>query len=952
MNNKALRIFSCPNIPGALALIISLLVCVSCTPKAVISDLGAQSDSIVKSANDKRQYQRIRLPNNLDVLLISDPETDKAAAALDLYVGSYQNPQKRQGLAHFLEHMLFLGTKQFPKADAYQTFISEHGGRHNASTGLEHTNYFFDINAEYLADALDRFAPFFTDPLFDANYVERERNAVESEYQLKYKNDGRRQWDVLREIANPNHPLSKFNVGSLETLGDNERSNVRAELIDFYNKYYSANLMTLAVLGKESLDQLEKIVRQRFSSIKDKKVSIQPYEASYVDLSALPMQVNIQPLKDTRELGLLFEIPKLNNYWQSKPAQYLASMIGYEGQGSLLQALKAKGWADSLSAGTVLEDRGAGLFSVDIGLTPEGYESRDQILVELFAWIALIKHKGIESWRQKEYAKMSEIAFRYTEKQDPATYATGIARKMHHHKDGDILRASYVTSQFDREIIEAIASRLTPSNMLMFITSSKARVENNSQYYQTPYLSKTLDSEYIDRIKTGISEFKLSLSPSNPFIPEDLVLINTKSYPQPVLYEKKPGLQVWHLQHTDFQTPKAQIIVLLNSKQSQSLNDLSAAKLYAAYISNQLNEELYPALMAGLDYNISASEQGLSIAISGYSDKQEILLHKLIHAVAKPQWDQDRFELIKQQLIRQKNNAKRDYPFRQVLSFFYTVLEGRWSPTDQAQAMENIDMEQLKMFSKDFVSVFNARVLVAGNHDQNSLVSIIKQLEVLNFADTAISTKVAKLGSYDVSREIKVDHNDAVLVEYIQGDNDSIRERATVGLLSQIISAPFYNEMRTQKQLGYVVSAFAMPINRVPGICLIAQSPVASEQVLKNEFSDFNQNFSQQVAAIDAEALDRHKNALLVNIEKTPDNLYELNARHLQSLELGYENFDFRKKLAEAIRAISVSEIKAAYQRLIIDKPRRLWVQTKNRDSLNSVTNNNVPIDQHYVFPY
>jgi secreted Zn-dependent insulinase-like peptidase len=86
-------------------------------------------------------------------------------------------------------------------------------------------------------------------------------------------------------------------------------------------------------------------------------------------------------------------------------------MIGYEGQGSLLQALKAKGWADSLSAGTVLEDRGAGLFSVDIGLTPEGYESRDQILVELFAWIALIKNKGIESWRQKEYAKMSEIAF-------------------------------------------------------------------------------------------------------------------------------------------------------------------------------------------------------------------------------------------------------------------------------------------------------------------------------------------------------------------------------------------------------------------------------------------------------------------------------------------------------------------------------------------------------------
>ena len=71
MNNKALRIFSCPNIPSALALIISLLVCVSCTPEAVISHLGAQSDSIVKSANDKRQYQRIKLPNNLVIFKLT-----------------------------------------------------------------------------------------------------------------------------------------------------------------------------------------------------------------------------------------------------------------------------------------------------------------------------------------------------------------------------------------------------------------------------------------------------------------------------------------------------------------------------------------------------------------------------------------------------------------------------------------------------------------------------------------------------------------------------------------------------------------------------------------------------------------------------------------------------------------------------------------------------------------
>ena len=213
----------------------------------------------------------------------------------------------------------------------------------------------FEINADHFSDALDRFAPFFTDPLFDANYVDRERNAVESEYQLKYKKDSRRQWDVLREIANPDHPLSKFTVGNHDTLADNQFSDVRLELIDFYNKYYSANLMKLVLLGKESLDELDALARDKFSSIDNKEKQIEDYQAPYINSSVLPMRVNVTPLKDTRELGLLFEIPKLSPYWAYKPAQYLASMIGYEGEGSLLQSLKARGWANSLSAGLMLE---------------------------------------------------------------------------------------------------------------------------------------------------------------------------------------------------------------------------------------------------------------------------------------------------------------------------------------------------------------------------------------------------------------------------------------------------------------------------------------------------------------------------------------------------------------------------------------------------------------------
>ena len=934
------------------ALLCCLSIMASCSSGIFNSFSSLQSESVVKSANDQRQYRRVILPNNLDVLLISDPTTDKAAAALDLYVGSYQNPIQRQGLAHFLEHMLFLGTKQYPQPGAYQTFISEHGGSHNASTGLEHTNYFFDVNADHLSDALDRFAPFFTDPLFDPSYVDRERNAVESEYQLKYKNDSRRQWDVLREIANPKHPLSKFNVGNLDTLADNQFSDVRTELIDFYHKYYSANLMTLVVLGKESLDELQSIAYDKFSSIQDKQLEIESYSAHYINPSELPLQVNISPLKDSRELGLLFEMPKLSSYWSSKPAQYLASMIGYEGEGSLLQSLKAKGWANSLSAGLAMEDRSAALFSIDIGLTPEGDKVRDQVLIELFAWINLIKEQGIEKWRQQELAAMGDIAFRFAEKQQPMSYVTSIARSMHQYHGDELLRAPYVAHEFDAIVVKKLADILSPSNMLVFVVSPDATVKNTSMFYHTPYQSQALDDDYIKAIENGVSVFDLSLSAVNPFIPSGLDLIDSPSYANPVIYLDKLGFKVWHFPNTEFGTPKAQLTISLASKRVANLQDFSSAKLYVAYVLDQLNDALYPALMAGLYYTITADNQGLNINIGGYSDKQEILLQKILFGLTNPQWNQQRFEFVKQQQIRNKNNTKRDYPFRQIINYFYSVVEGRWMPIDQAKAIADVDMTDLQQFSSELLGELEVEMLASGNLHREALDRLIKQLQVVKYKALTNHHKIAKLEQYDVSRAMSIDHKDTVLIQYIQADTDTLAERAVSGLLAQMISAPFYNELRTQQQLGYVVSAFSLPINKVPGICMIAQSPVASEHELKKEFIDFNKRFKQQIDNLSLAELQRHKRALLVDIEKAPDNLSEYSTRHLKSLSLGFYGFDFHSQLASAINAISIADIQLAYQRLVLDKPRRLWVQTQNNPASDTDQANQTVIDKHYMYPH
>ena len=89
----------------------------------------------------------------------------------------------RPGLAHFLEHMLFLGTGKYPDAGEHDRFLAEHGGSGNAATSFAHTNFFFDVNAAHLEGALDRcLAQFFISPRFDCEYVERERQVVHSEF--------------------------------------------------------------------------------------------------------------------------------------------------------------------------------------------------------------------------------------------------------------------------------------------------------------------------------------------------------------------------------------------------------------------------------------------------------------------------------------------------------------------------------------------------------------------------------------------------------------------------------------------------------------------------------------------------------------------------------------------------------------------------------------------------
>eukprot|EP00971_Amphidinium_carterae_P302074 6001155-Amphidinium_carterae.2 len=171
---------------------------------------------------DHRKYKYGKLEENgLKVLAVEDKDAPKAGIAVAVEAGSYYDPESLPGLAHFCEHLLFLGTRKYPDEASFDTFLAKHDGTTNAFTEQERTVYFNEARSSTtfvshagFPEAMDRFAQFFISPLFKREMVGRELNAVDSEHKKNIPDQGRRMWELLRSTASNKSVVHRFYTGT------------------------------------------------------------------------------------------------------------------------------------------------------------------------------------------------------------------------------------------------------------------------------------------------------------------------------------------------------------------------------------------------------------------------------------------------------------------------------------------------------------------------------------------------------------------------------------------------------------------------------------------------------------------------------------------------------------------------------------------------------------------
>ncbi len=913
-----------------------LLVALFTLACAQQSRLATDTQAPVQSPADDKAYRYIQLDNGLRALLISDPDTEKAAAALDVYVGSASNPADRGGLAHFLEHMLFLGTEKYPDSGEYARFVSEHGGSRNAYTAFEHTNYFFDIDKAQLKEALDRFAQFFISPRFDAEYVQREVNAVDAEYHMGLTSDGRRNLDVMREIINPQHPYSILSVGTRDTLADRPGAPVRDDLLAFYDRYYSANLMALVVLGREDLDALEAMVKSMFSPVPNHAVAIADIDVPLYTEGSLPMEVYIRPQASQRQLELSFPMPDYSDRYRSKPLSYIGNLVGHEGEGSLLSLLKAEGWAEGLGAGTGIAYRGGSAFSITISLTQTGMAQRDQVVARVFDYLRMLELDGPQRNLYDEQGQLSALSFRFRENVPPMRYVTALANDMQLLPAEDVLRGNYLMDDYDPVLISDILDQyMTPDNVVVRVVGQQMPVDRESEYYFTPYSTHPLagDEGGWRGLANGDIDKRLYLPAANEFIADNVELVaQEEGNPAvPALVKEAGRLRIWFRQDDEYEVPRGAMYASFRSSQvSDTAADAAAAQLYVSLLQDSVNEYTYPALLAGLNFSIYTHSRGISLRINGYNDKQLILLERIVGSITGAQLDNQRFDNIRADLVRGLENVKTSRAFRQVVADARRLMmSGQWSEEQLIPELKAMTPADVQRFADKFWSGAEVDLLLNGNYQRGEVARLQQVLSPLLRHDRAASPpeiRIVKIaGGEDYLYTAPIDHEDSVLFWYLQAPDDGLESRALSALTGQIVSADFFEELRTEQQLGYVVSAFGWPLLDVPGVAFMVQSPTASAPAIKQATDTFLRKVAVEGTLTEAQFL-RHRYALLQEITQPHKNLREESEYFWREIARQALDFESRELLAAAVSSIGFEQWLTWYKRVMVEERASLTV--------------------------
>ncbi|WP_264342608.1 insulinase family protein [Rheinheimera sp. MM224] len=902
----------------------------------------------MQSPNDKRQYLALTLLNDLPVLLVHQQDAEKSAAALTVNVGHFDDPAERQGLAHFLEHMLFLGTEKYPDAGEYQHFINHHGGSHNAWTGTEHSSFFFDIDTDYFEQALDRFADMFRAPLFHADYIEKERQAIEAEFSLKLKDDSRRIYQVHKETVNPAHPFAKFSVGNLLTLCDTPEQSLQQAVQQFFDSHYGARRMTLCLVSPLPLQQMEQLVHQYFAALPNHVCAKAPLSEPLYLAEHQALQLDIAPHKFSQRLVASFALPDIQPWYKYKLISFLAHLLGDEGFGSLLAYLKDQGWVNQLSAGGGIDGSNYKDFTLSFELTEQGVFAKDQILEAMFGQLQLLRQSPFPEHLFLERQRLVQWSYLYQEPSTALQGACDLSVNMQHYPVDDYVYGDYRMDLPPEALYRELLERFRPDNMRVMFIAPDIQANREARWYQTPYSVQPLEQSQIEHYLHAKVPPGNHLPQSNPYLVTELKLLSDADHmAKPQLLVQESGFKLWFKADTDFKTPKGHIFVQLNLPNCiGSVSQMACSRLWLELFQDQINESFYAATTAGLTYNLHVQHSGISLHSSGLAGNQIKLVADLLAQMAFCQFDEQRFDEIKRQLIRHWQNHSKNKPVSKLFSQLSSLLQPLNPDIDQlAAALQQQSYSDFIQFHHQLLQQVHLDAFMVGNwhaSDATQLSQALKGwLSEQNQGEALPRQRYNTQGIGPVWVKVPVEHSDQALVIYLPSRQKQPVDMALFMLANHLLSPEYFHVLRTEQQLGYLVGTGYVPMNLLPGIAFYIQSPAASCADLYKATLAFYKNFLSELEELDEEEFVQMKQGLATQIKERDSSLGARAKRLWLAIGQGDHQFDLNEQIEIALEQLSLKDFIAFFYQLLAPDYDAIFLATGDKPDHSHLTEQN-----------
>ncbi|XP_054841211.1 nardilysin-like [Eublepharis macularius] len=849
---------------------------------------------VEERVNDLEDYEE--LVKKEDAKKMGSTEK-QSAAALAICIGSFCDPDDLPGLAHFLEHMVFMGSEKYPDENGFDTFLKKHGGTDNASTDTERTVFQFDIQKKYFKEALDRWAQFFIHPLMIKDAIYREIEAVDSEYQIAKPSDDNRRELLLGSLAKPGHPMRKFFWGNAETLKHlplKNKIDTYARLRDFWKRHYSAHYMNLVVQSRETLDTLEKWVTEIFSQIPNNGLPRPTFGhlLNPFDTPEFHKLYKVIPVREIHSLSITWPLPPQEKHYRVKPLHYISWLIGHEGKGSILSILRKRFLAVALYGGNgesgFEQNTTYSIFSISVTLTEEGFENFYEVIHLIFQYLKMLQKQGPEKRIWEEIQKIEANEFCFQEQTDPIDYVENLSENMHLFRKEDFLTGDQLLSEYDPEVIADAINHLTPQKANFFLLSPahEGKCPLREKWFGTQYSVSEID-EFWNKLWN--TDFPLNpdlyLPEENKYIATDFSvkksMDHSTEYPHRIL--DTPRGCLWYKKDNKFIVPKAFICFHLVSPLIQ--NSAANMVLFDTFVNiftHNLAEHAYEADVAQLEYKVVAKEHGLVIRVKGFNHKLPLLFQLIIDHIADFSFTPSIFQMITDQLKKTYFNflIKADTLAKDLR---LSVLEqGRWSLIDKYKIINNgVSVEALLGFMNAFRSHLWVEGLVQGNFTGNESKEFMKYIaDKLQFLPLIhpcpVQFRVIDLPLNHILCKVKSLHKgdaNSIVTVYYQTGARSLKEYALMELLVMHMEEPCFDYLRTKQTLGYHVYSATRNTSGILGfsVTVATQATKYNSELVDRKIEDFLLHFEQKLWNLSDEEFKAQVSAL-IKLKQTDDS--------------------------------------------------------------------------------